>query len=129
VRDLNTQYRAFPALHAGDCRPESFAWVDAADADGRTLSFLRRWGDEQVLIVANFTPEPRPNHRAGVPTAGTWHEILNGDAIIYGGSGQGNLGGVQTNPVPAHGQPQSINLVLPPLALIALKAGKVLSGE
>ena len=58
----------------------------------------------------------------GVPRPGQWAEILNSDAPIYGGSGQGNIGGASTTPVFAHGQEQSLNLTLPPLALIALRS-------
>ena len=57
-----------------------------------------------------------------MPRAGLWEEVLNGDATLYGGSGQGNIGGASTTPVAAHGQPRSLNLTLPPLALIALRS-------
>src|SRR4030095_16241334 len=42
VRDLNTTYRAEPALHELDCRAEGFEWIDCHDADQSTLAFLRR---------------------------------------------------------------------------------------
>ena len=41
VRDLNRVYRATPALWQLDSSPEGFAWIDANDASGNTLSFLR----------------------------------------------------------------------------------------
>jgi 1,4-alpha-glucan branching enzyme len=72
------------------------------------------------MLVCNFTPTPQHNYRVGVPRNGTWQEILNSDAPLYGGSGQGNIGGVQSTPVQWHGQTQSVNLTLPPLATIAL---------
>jgi 1,4-alpha-glucan branching enzyme len=126
VRDLNTQYRAVPALHVGDCDPSGFSWVSGDDAENSVLSFLRQGTehDEPVLVVCNFTPTPRHNYRVGVPRGGTWEEILNGDAPLYGGSGQGNMGGVTAAPVPWHGRSLSLNLVLPPLAMIALKSPK-----
>jgi len=71
--------------------------------------------------VFNFTPVPRQNYRLGVPWSGNWSEILNSDAPLYGGSGQGNLGGLDTNPVSFHGRPHSLTLTLPPLALLAFK--------
>jgi len=119
VRDLNTTYRGERALHELDCQPSGFAWVDCNDAEESTLVFLRRGGEGSapLLVVANFTPVPRYNYRVGVPHAGTWHEILNSDAPIYGGSGQGNMGGTHTTPVSQHGHPQSLVLTLPPLAL------------
>jgi 1,4-alpha-glucan branching enzyme len=125
VGDLNRLYRSERALHAGDCKPEGFAWIDCNDALQSTLSFLRR-GDhdhEAVLIVCNFTPVPRHNYRIGVPSEGRYRELINTDAQIYGGSGQGNLGGVETAPVPMHGHYHSLNLTLPPLAAVFLKPG------
>ncbi len=74
-----------------------------------------------VLIGCNFTPVPRHNYRVGVPRGGFWREVLNTDATEYGGSGQGNLGGVEAAPVPCHGHPYSLNLTLPPLAAVYLR--------
>jgi 1,4-alpha-glucan branching enzyme len=121
IGDLNRLYRELPALHVGDCGADGFAWVDCHDSDQSTLSFLR-WGSESpVLVVCNFTPVPRHNFRVGVPKAGTWRERLNTDAEIYGGSGQGNMGGVESSPVPMHGHYQSLTLTLPPLAALYLQ--------
>jgi 1,4-alpha-glucan branching enzyme len=53
--------------------------------------------------------------------AGRWAELLNSDATMYGGSGQGNFGGLVTSPVPSHGRPYSLNLTLPPLSMLALQ--------
>jgi 1,4-alpha-glucan branching enzyme len=120
LEDLNRAYRERPALHEGDCAPTGFEWVDANDSVQSTVSFLRRGesADDIALVVANFTPVPRYNHRVGVPTDGRWAELLNSDATLYGGSGQGNVGGVEATPVPFHGRPWSVNLVLPPLGLL-----------
>ena len=49
-------------------------------------------------------------------------ELLNSDAEVYGGSGVGNLGGVQAEPSPHHGQDHSVRLTLPPLGMLLLKA-------
>ncbi|MBM3790510.1 MAG: 1,4-alpha-glucan branching enzyme, partial [Acidobacteria bacterium] len=123
VRDLNHLYREEPALHESDCRPAGFAWIDCNDADSSVLSFSRsaqRRGSV-VIVVCNFTPVPRHNYRIGAEREGFWREILNGDAAEYGGSGQGNLGGLETVPIPMHGRPQSLTLTLPPLAMIVLR--------
>jgi 1,4-alpha-glucan branching enzyme len=123
VRDLNTVYRAEPALHELDSDPAGFAWLDCNDSEQSTLAFLRRSrSGEAVVAACNFTPVPRHHHRIGVPLAGRWKEILNGDAALYGGSGQGNLGGVRTTPVARHGQPHSIDVTLPPLSIVLFKA-------
>jgi 1,4-alpha-glucan branching enzyme len=75
-----------------------------------------------LIVVCNFTPLPRHNYRVGVSRSGYWREILNSDAKEYGGSGHGNFGGMETSPIPYHGRPHSINLTLPPLGVIFLKA-------
>jgi 1,4-alpha-glucan branching enzyme len=124
VRDLNTTYRGEPALHRLDFRSAAgFAWADVHDSNQSVISLFRKADDpeEIILVVCNFTPVPRPNYRIGVPRGGLWQEILNSDATLYGGSGQGNIGGVRTSPVGWHCQYQSANVVLPPLAMIALK--------
>ena len=123
VRDLNRLYRAEGALHVGDCSPEGFEWIDTGDAGSSVLSFIRREGGEAIVVVCNFTPIPRYNYRVGVPGGGFWRELLNSDAACYGGSGQGNLGGATAAPIPAAGRHQSLNLTLPPLAVVAFKAG------
>jgi len=123
VRDLNTAYRGEPALHELDCDPGGFEWIDTHDALHSTLAFLRRGASssEAVLLALNFTPVPRPEHRLGVPFPGRWHEILNSDAELYGGSGQGNLGSVDAEPVGSHGRAHSIRVTLPPLGVVAFR--------
>jgi 1,4-alpha-glucan branching enzyme len=120
VRDLNRLYRDTPALHQRDCRADGFQWVEADAADLSAYAFLRFGeGDAPPVLAAfNFTPIPREDWRLGVPAAGRWAERLNSDAAIYGGAGLGNLGGVETEPVAAHGHAQSIRVTLPPLAAV-----------
>lgn len=125
IGDLNGVYRSFPALHQKDCEADGFAWVEASDAENGVTAFLRRGADDvpPVLVVLNLTPIVRHNHRLGVPTPGFWRELLNTDAEVYGGSGVGNLGGVETVPVPSHGHFQSVVLTLPPLGALYLVPG------
>ncbi len=124
VADLNRLYRDEPALHERDTDPHGFEWVDCNDADQSIVSFLRRGADpnEALLFVCNFTPVPRHGYRVGVPWAGEWREVLNGDAAVYGGSGMGNLGAVQSEAVAWHGHDQSLRVVAPPLAVVVLRA-------
>ena len=124
VGDLNHFYRTEPALYERDCQSAGFEWIDCTDAQQSVISFVRRGKsvDDTVIAVYNFTPVPRPNYRLGAPHAGRWKEVLVSDSEHYGGSGQGNLGGVETEPIPLHGRPQSLSLNLPPLAAIFLKS-------
>ncbi|MBS0579807.1 MAG: 1,4-alpha-glucan branching protein GlgB [Proteobacteria bacterium] len=124
IRDLNRLYRATPALHARDFDHAGFTWIDCEDADRSVVAFLRRdAAGATALVVCNFTPVPRPAYRIGVPQAGRWQERLNSDAADYGGSGLGNLGALQSQAVPAHGYDQSLEVGLPPLALLILTPG------
>jgi 1,4-alpha-glucan branching enzyme len=122
VEDLNRTYRSRPALFLEDFTPAGFEWIDANDSDKSMISYLRRGGNanETITVVCNFTPVPRHNYRIGVPFGGTWQEILNSDATLYGGSGQGNMGSVETAPVPFHGRPCSLTLTVPPLGVVFL---------
>ncbi len=118
--DLNRLYRESTALHQTDLEPVGFEWIDCNDSEQTTLSFLRknRDGSQLFAVICNFTPVPRANFRLGVPAVGHWREVHNSDSAYYAGSGQGNLGGLDTTPVPAHGRPQSLVLTLPPLATV-----------
>ncbi len=123
VEDLNRTYRDTPALHELDTSPEGFDWIDCCDTENSVVSLLRRGKsrpEEEVVVVLNFTPVPRHNYMIGVPRGGHWREILNSDAPLYGGSGQGNLGGVDAAPIPLHGRRWSVNLTLPPLGAVFL---------
>ena len=121
--DLNRLYASESALHELDCDPLGFEWAVPNDAANSIAAYFRKSSKETVLVAVNLTPVPRHMYRIGVPGPGRWTEILNTDAEIYGGSGQGNLGGVDTGPlpVPHHGRSDSIDLTLPPLAVVVLK--------
>jgi 1,4-alpha-glucan branching enzyme len=123
VRDLNTLYRGQALLHEMDSDPAGFEWVDCTDFHRSIISFLRRGRNpnEQLLFVCNFTPVVRQNYRVGVPLDCYWKEILNSDAVLYGGSGQGNFGGLAAAPLPIHGRPFSLNMTLPPLGIVVFQ--------
>jgi 1,4-alpha-glucan branching enzyme len=124
VRDLNRIYSAQPALHRRDASAEGFRWLVGDDRANSVFAFLRQGdpGDPPILVVCNMTPTPRRHYRIGVPQAGLWREIANTDSRFYGGSDIGNDGGVAATAEPAHGEAQSLELTLPPLATIMLRA-------
>ncbi|HEY4166199.1 MAG TPA: 1,4-alpha-glucan branching enzyme, partial [Reyranella sp.] len=124
VRDLNSLYRREPGLHRRDASGEGFRWVIGDDRANSVFAYLRQGaeGDPPVLVVCNMTPAPRHHYRIGVPRPGHWREIANTDSRFYGGSDMGNDGGAATTTDPAHGEPQSLDLTLPPLATIMLRA-------
>ena len=125
IGDLNRVLRQRGALHTRDFDTDGFRWIDASDSEQSILTYLRRSArDEYVLVACNFTPVPRHNYRLGVPIPGRWNEILNSDAPMYGGSGQGNQGAAQTMPMPAHGFFQSLIVTLPPLSVVLFEPGE-----
>jgi len=124
VESLNRVYRENPALHELDNDPAGFEWIDCNDNANSTISLIRKSKSsrEQIVIVCNFTPVPRLGYRLGVPTGGFWREVLNSDAKEYDGSGMGNMGGVTAQAIETHARPYTLELTLPPLAALFLKA-------
>jgi 1,4-alpha-glucan branching enzyme len=122
VRDLNRTYRDEPALYSLDSDPAGFWWLEPNAADENVMAFARasRDGERVLVFVANLSPVPRAGYRLGLPRSTRWREALNTDSTFYGGSDVGNLGGVEPEPIPWHGQPFSAELTLPPLAALWL---------
>jgi 1,4-alpha-glucan branching enzyme len=123
VQDLNHLHTSEPALFEVDFEWSGFEWIDANDATGSILSFIRRAKnpDDFVVVVCNFTPVVHGDYRVGVPTAGYYREVLNSDSAYYEGSDAGNSGGVRAEPIPWHGRPWSIKMKVPPLAAVYFK--------
>ena len=96
VGDLNRAYRAMPALWTRDITPDGFSWIDANDSSGNVLSFLRHGVDADgkptvMACIANFSGNPKPDYRVGLPFAGRWREVLNTDADELRRIGLGQL--------------------------------------
>ncbi|HEY7208323.1 MAG TPA: 1,4-alpha-glucan branching protein GlgB [Gaiellaceae bacterium] len=122
VRDLNRLYRETGALWEIDFEPAGFRWLEANDAANNVLAFARldRSGERPLVCVCNLSPVPRYDYRVGMPRCCRWREALNTDSIFYGGSGVGNLGGVEAEDVGWHDQPFSAQVTLPPLGVVWL---------
>jgi 1,4-alpha-glucan branching enzyme len=123
VKELNRLYHSEPALYNSDNDDSGFEWIDFRDADSSIVSFIRkaRSGREHLVFIFNFTPAPRNNYRVGVPNAGFYKELINSDASCFGGSNMGLGGGIEADHIQWHGRPFSLNLLLPPLAMLLLK--------
>jgi 1,4-alpha-glucan branching enzyme len=123
VADLNGLYRNERALYELDFDPSGFEWIDCNDSQQSTISLLRkgRSAEDTIVVACNFTPVPRHNYWVGVPTGGRWREILNSDAHDYGGSGQGNFGGVEADNTSFHGRACALKITLPPLSVVYFK--------
>ncbi len=121
IGDLNRLYRHNTELHRFDFSPDGFEWIECNGSDQSVLSFLRKDGDKTFVIVLNFTPVPRHDHRVGLPAAGDYLELFNSDSSYYGGSNLGNSGRITTDDTPCNGRPHSLSLTLPPLGGVILK--------
>ena len=124
VSDLNALYRREPALWRGDYERDGFWWIDCSDHENSVLTFVRHASTEghpgthsHLLVILNLTPVPRPRYRVGLPLQGRWHELLNSNAALYGGSNLGNPLGVEAEPYAVHNQSHSAEFTLPPLSV------------
>jgi 1,4-alpha-glucan branching enzyme len=129
-KELNAFYKANPALYINDYDPSGFEWINCNDYEGSIVSFLRKGTTESetLLVVANFTPVPRYEYKVGVPIHCDWQEIFNSDALEFGGSGVGNMGGFWSDEVKWDNKTYSLNLTLPPLGIIIFKP-KIIPGK
>jgi len=122
VSRLNEIYVDNPTLWQRDHQHDGFTWIDGGNADQNVVTFLRHDDEGNSLAVAiNFAGAPHNDFVLGLPQAGTWLEVLNTDALEFGGSGVGNLGKIQADGAGSHGQPHSAKIVLPPLAAVWFK--------
>ncbi len=123
MQDLNRLYTSEPAFFEMDYDWQGFEWIDFRDTDNCIVSFIRRSKNpaDHIVVVCNFTPVPKDAYRVGVPEAVYYREILNSDSREYWGSNLGNQGGLQSAAIPWHGQPCSMEIVVPPLAVIFFK--------
>jgi 1,4-alpha-glucan branching enzyme len=123
VQDLNHTYQREASLHQVDFEPAGFSWIDCNDNENSVISLMRRARDPHdfTVMLANFTPVPRPAYRIGVPEGGWYRELLNSDGAMYGGSNVGNGGGVTADDQPSHGFDHSICVTVPPLGFVLFK--------
>ncbi len=125
-KELNALYKSEPALFKYAFEQRGFEWVDYSDRENSVIVFMRKSDQpsEALIVVCNFTPEPRANYRVGVPFRGTWSERFSSDQSAFGGSGVINHGLLHTSPVKYHGRDYSVSITLPPLGISVLKLHK-----
>ena len=121
IRDLNHLYRSYPALYASDFEANGFEWIEASDAENGVLAYIRQHQGQKIVVATNFTPVPRTAYRLGVPSAGTYREVLNTDSMHYGGGNVGNPGSVHSQGIASQGRSASIEIVIPPLATVVFE--------
>jgi len=121
VADLGRLYRAHPCLWRSDPSAEGFRWIDCTDSQNSVIVYSRRFFEDELVVILNLTPVPRFDYRIGAPQAGVWCERLCSDDTNYGGSGHRREPRIETEAIGSHGHPQSLKLVIPPLACLVLQ--------
>ena len=121
VADLNHALQDEAALYQADCEADGFQWVDGSNDQENILIFRRKAAGRELVCIANFSPVPRESYQVGLPSGGHWAEVVNTDSQAYGGSNQGNAGGVDAEKPGWHGLEYSATIVLPPLSVLWLK--------
>ncbi len=123
VKELNKLYRKEKAFHQKQFTAEGFEWIDHGDHENSVLSYIRKGENEKdtIIIICNLTPIPRENYRVGVPKQGTLKEIFNSDTRDFSGSGNYKNTKIKVDKTTWNNRENSVELNLPPLAMIALK--------
>ena len=123
VKELNWLYRREPALFEVDDSYQGFEWIDLQDSESSIITFIRyaRNREDFIVFACNFTPVPREGYRIGVPKTGLYRELFNTDSELFGGANVGNAGAVWAEEIPFHGRLASMNVTIPPLAVVAFK--------
>ena len=122
VKDLNALYRETKALYECDDQAKGFQWMNEISANECYVSFVRKGeaAEEMLLVVANFSGVPR-EITTGVPYEGKYKEILNTDAVCYGGTGVVNDRVKRAEDLEWDDKKQSVTVKLAPLSLSILQ--------
>ncbi len=91
--------------------------------DADNVIAYQRWdlSGNVIVVVANFGNSDRYGYRLGFPANGTWYELINSQAAVYGGNNVGNGGSVVTNLGAYDGFAQSAEITIPQMGLLVLR--------
>ena len=120
VAELNNFYISHSALWQRDKTDEGFAWIDRDNRDESIIIFRRSSKTEELVVVANLTPEVHEGFSVGSHSEGTYEELFNSDDIRFYGSGVINSSIIKTVREPSHGYKHSFKLRVPPLGISIL---------
>ena len=122
IRKLNHFYLQNPPLYEHDFEEEGFRWISGEDFEQSIISFRRRAKDKsELIILCNFAPMMRENYRIGVPFAGSYKVAFCSDWTDFGGRTERSLKGIKSDPIPLHGQENSISLTIPGMSVTVYK--------
>ena len=122
IQQLNTLYKAYPALYEKQYEAGGFEWVEMNQRQEGIIAFKRIGKDpnQAILVVLNTTPVPRHQFPIHVHGKTTWKEIFNSDDQAFWGSGLLHNHEVQGVSVDGSNDWQVLHLDLPPLAAVVL---------
>ena len=121
VRALNDLYCDEPSLHRDDVDNGGFEWVHFDDAQQSVLVWKRTSGDDELMIMANFTPVPRDGYEFRVHSASRWDVVANSDDAEFAGSGYSIERSFTSSDVVDHSGAYALTVTLPPLSLVVLR--------
>ena len=119
ILDKDKMYVNYPALWRNAFSQDGYEWISGDDTENSVVSFLRKGNetDKVLLVVCHFQANAMEQYSVGVPSGGTWKEVLNSDDKKYGGSGMIN-GDLKAVKKESHGQDYSVSFKLAPLAVM-----------
>ena len=121
MRDLNRVYRERRRCGSATSSPTGFRWLEANDAANNVFAFARLGeGTRRRSSACSISRRCRATTTASGCPVLPLAEALNTDSAFYGGSGVGNLGAVEAEPMPWNDQPFSALVTLPPLGAVWL---------
>ncbi len=124
-KTLNHFYKEQPALWELDYSWDGFQWIVSDDSSQNIIVFLRKDKEGNAFVVCcNFAPVLREDYKFGVPVSGSYKEVLNSNAVEYGGTGVGNDTALRTKKGEMHGFAQHISVTLPPLSTVFFRVPK-----
>lgn len=122
VKALNHMYTEYDALYYNDNETVGFEWIKCDDAEEGIVAFIRRGktAKDNLMFVCNFVPVEKTTHLIGAPCLTKYEEILNSDAVEFGGLGRVN-GVVEAIEQPCDRMDYAVSLTIPPLSVMVFK--------
>ncbi len=116
-RDLIGLRRSLPGLKGGGVKVHHVN-------DGAKVIAFQRWGqgggDDDVLVVMNFSNTAFPVYEVGAPYGGTWEVAFSSDDTAYGFAGAGTHASVNAGGAGMDDMPHRVALSLAPYTAVVL---------
>lgn len=125
VSFLNNFYLQNKALWEIDDSWDGYEWIEANQSDFNVISYKRKSinGEDDLIIVINFSPILRENYYLSVDKDGFYEEALSTDEVCFGGTGILNQGKIEAKKQINHngGIQNYIEINLPPLSAVIIR--------